>query len=306
VGGERDVGVRPRVLRRLGPPLRGPAPRRVPGPAHPSRPDQPGRPACPAHRPRPAPPHRGAAAPRRGAVAVLVWFDQLPDSARAEVAAPLLNKLRAILLHPFAAQLLCGPTTVDLARLLDTGGLLLVRLPRGVLGEDTVRLIGSPLVAQCGRPHCAAHNSPSTTGGTPRCCSTIATTSCTCPTASRTCSPKPEGFGSRSPGPSAPRPAHPALRDGIATDARNKILLAVSPDDAAHLSRHTLPELGAHDLAHLDGFHAAARLTPGTSEARAFILTIRPPAGQPPRLPHAQPPRPAPERQQPQRKRRGY
>lgn len=76
------------------------------------------------------------------------WFDQLPDSARAQVAAPLLNKLRAILLRPFAAQLLCGPSTVDLPRLLDTGGLLLVRLPKGVLGEDTVRLIGSLLVSQ--------------------------------------------------------------------------------------------------------------------------------------------------------------
>jgi hypothetical protein len=64
------------------------------------------------------------------------WFDQLPDGARAQVAAPLLNKLRAILLRPFAAQLLCGRSTVDLAQMLDHGGLLLVRLPKGVLGAD--------------------------------------------------------------------------------------------------------------------------------------------------------------------------
>ena len=88
------------------------------------------------------------------------------------------------------------------------------------------------------------------------------------------------------------------LREGINTNARNKIMFSVSPDDATHLARHTLPELSAHDLAHLDAFHAAARLLHHGAETRAFTLTTRPlpsrrprpgGAGQPPA---ARPPRP--------------
>ena len=68
----------------------------------------------------------------------------------------------------------------------------------------------------------------------------------------------------------------PELREGINTNARNKIMFSVSPDDATHLARHTLPELGPHDLAHLDAFHAAARLLHHGAETRAFTLTTRP------------------------------
>jgi hypothetical protein len=66
------------------------------------------------------------------------------------------------------------------------------------------------------------------------------------------------------------------LREGINTNARNKIMFSVSPDDATHLARHTLPELGPHDLAHLDAFHAAARLLHRGAETRAFTITTRP------------------------------
>ena len=68
----------------------------------------------------------------------------------------------------------------------------------------------------------------------------------------------------------------PELREGINTNARNKIMFSVSPDDATHLARHTLPELSPHDLAHLDAFHAAARLLHHGAETRAFTLTTRP------------------------------
>jgi hypothetical protein len=42
------------------------------------------------------------------------------------------------------------------------------------------------------------------------------------------------------------------LRDAVATNARNKIWLAISPDDARTLERHVTPQLSAHDLANLD------------------------------------------------------
>ena len=50
------------------------------------------------------------------------------------------------------------------------------------------------------------------------------------------------------------------LREGISTNARSKIFFTAGPEDARDLARHTLPRLTDHDLAHLDAFHAAARL----------------------------------------------
>ena len=66
------------------------------------------------------------------------------------------------------------------------------------------------------------------------------------------------------------------LREGISANARNKIYFAVAPDDARDLARHTLPQLGEHDLAHLDAFHAAARLVNHGAETPAFTLRTRP------------------------------
>jgi hypothetical protein len=74
-------------------------------------------------------------------------FDSLPPGHRATLVAPLLAKLRLVLTHPLAAGLFGVPaTTFRLADILD-GAILLVRLPKGVVGEDGCRLIGSLLLA---------------------------------------------------------------------------------------------------------------------------------------------------------------
>ena len=66
-----------------------------------------------------------------------------------------MNKLRAVLLRGFARDVLAaGRSSVDIGRILDTGGLLIARLPKGMLGEDTARLLGSLRPGQdlAGRP----------------------------------------------------------------------------------------------------------------------------------------------------------
>ncbi|MFG1924364.1 type IV secretory system conjugative DNA transfer family protein [Cryptosporangium sp. NPDC048952] len=74
-------------------------------------------------------------------------LDELSTGGRAALVAPLLSRLRLVLSHPFAVALFGTPaTTVSLADVLD-GGVLLVRLPRGLIGEDGARLIGSLLLA---------------------------------------------------------------------------------------------------------------------------------------------------------------
>lgn len=74
-------------------------------------------------------------------------FDMLPVGQRSALVAPLLSRLRLVLAHPLAQGLFGVPaTTFSFADILD-GGVLLVRLPKGVIGEDGTRLIGSLLLA---------------------------------------------------------------------------------------------------------------------------------------------------------------
>jgi hypothetical protein len=214
------------------------------------------------------------------------WFASLSDPARAQVTAPLLNKLRALLLRPFARQLLCGgPSTINLTTVLDRGGLLLVRIPKGVLGEETTRLVGSLILAQTwqaatARAHRPQEQRPDASILIDECHNFL-----NLPYRIEDMLAEARGFRvglTLAHQNLAQLPAE--LREGINTNARNKIMFSVSPDDATHLARHTLPELSPHDLAHLDAFHAAARLLHHGAETRAFTLSTRPLASRrPPR-----------------------
>lgn len=77
------------------------------------------------------------------------WFEGLSEAQRAEYSAPLNNKLRDFLVRPRVRRLLCQPrSTVDLASLLDSGGVLLANLSTGRWGDQTAALLGSFLVAK--------------------------------------------------------------------------------------------------------------------------------------------------------------
>jgi hypothetical protein len=74
------------------------------------------------------------------------WYDELSPGQASVQVGPLLSKLRAVLSRRFAAGLFgVGASTFRLPEVLD-GGVLLVRLPP-TLGDDTVRLVGSLLLA---------------------------------------------------------------------------------------------------------------------------------------------------------------
>lgn len=76
------------------------------------------------------------------------WYDGMNPSQRATVIGPVLSRLRQFLLRPFVMQTIGSPrSTFDMGRILD-GGLLLCRLPKGQLGEDTTRVLGSLLVGR--------------------------------------------------------------------------------------------------------------------------------------------------------------
>jgi hypothetical protein len=75
------------------------------------------------------------------------WFEATPPPLRAQVIGPVLSRLRAFLLRDFVRRTLGAPrSSFDMRRVLD-GGILLVRLPKGQIGEETARLMGSFVLA---------------------------------------------------------------------------------------------------------------------------------------------------------------
>lgn len=76
-------------------------------------------------------------------------WDQKTDAQRLQEAGPVLNKLRSVLLRPTVRNIMGqAHSTIDLAGCMNNGGILLVSLAKGLLGEDTSRLLGSFLVAR--------------------------------------------------------------------------------------------------------------------------------------------------------------
>jgi type IV secretory pathway TraG/TraD family ATPase VirD4 len=70
---------------------------------------------------------------------------------RAQVIAPVQSKVGAFLSDPRVLRLVSGPgEPLRLRELMDQGGILLVNLAKGELGEGPAALVGSLLVASIG------------------------------------------------------------------------------------------------------------------------------------------------------------
>ncbi len=204
------------------------------------------------------------------------WYDHLTDGMKATTVGPVLNKLRAFLLRSFVRDAIAaGPATLDMTGVLN-GGIGLVRLPKGVLGEETSRLLGSFVVARAWQAASARARA-----GTPRIDAGLyideAHNFLTLPYPIEDMLAEARGYRL------SMVLAHQnlaqlpkELREGISANARNKIFFNASPEDSRDLERHTAPTLRTHDLSHLGAFQAAARLVVGSGDTPAFTLRTRP------------------------------
>ncbi|MGH8967593.1 MAG: helicase HerA domain-containing protein, partial [Actinomycetes bacterium] len=208
-----------------------------------------------------------------------VWadYDQLTPGAQAQLNAPLVSRLRGVLSRQLARDLLGSPaSTIELSEVLD-GGILIARLPKGELGEDTARLLGSLVLAgvwahttrrsripQEARPDATvivdeAHNFLHLPLGMD---DTLA-----------------ESRGYRV----SWVIAHQHLgqlpvdvRDAVDANGRNKLIFTVSPSDAQRLARHVGPHFDEYDLARRPAFSMTARILHNGNNQPAFTLDTLP------------------------------
>jgi len=190
----------------------------------------------------------------------------------------VLNKLRAFLLRRNVRAIVGQQqSTVDVPRVLDQGRLLLVRVPKGTLGEDTSRLLGSFVVARVwqaalARARRAEHERS-------ECALYVDEVQSYLTLPSPLADMLAEARGYRL----SLCLAHQHLgqlpremREAIAANARSKIYFQLSTQDAQALARELEPELGAHDLANLPRHTAAVRLCHNGETGRPFTLHTDP------------------------------
>jgi hypothetical protein len=203
------------------------------------------------------------------------WYGELSDPLRAQASGPLLNKLRAFLLRrPVRAIVGQSKTTLDIPRAINEGRLLLAKLPKGTLGEDTSRLLGSFLFARVWQAALARAELPPEQRPDASCCVDEVHNYLNLPTPFEDVLAEARSYRlslclAHQHLAQLPRD----LREAIGANARTKVYFQVSRDDAQVLEREVRPELSAHDLAHLPLYTAAVRLCHNGQPGRAFTLT---------------------------------
>jgi TraM recognition site of TraD and TraG/Helicase HerA, central domain len=202
------------------------------------------------------------------------WYQGLSEAVRAQAIGPLLNKLRAFLLRGPVRAIVGQPrTTLDIPRALNEGRLLLARLPKGTLGEDTSRLLGSMIVARVWQAALARAAVAQEQRADAALYVDEVQNFLNLPT------PIPDVLAEARGYRLSLVMAHQhlgqltrELREGIAANARTKVYFQVSREDAQALEREVRPELAAHDLAHLPVYTAAVRLCHDGQTSRAFTI----------------------------------
>ncbi|GGL93099.1 type IV secretion system DNA-binding domain-containing protein [Micromonospora yangpuensis] len=206
------------------------------------------------------------------------WYDDLSPALRSQIIGPVLARLRAFLLRDFVRQTMRYPrSSFDMGKVLD-GGILLVRIPKGELGEDTSRLLGSLILARVWQAATARARTPADQRRDASIYLDEAQNFLTLAASLDTMLAEARKYRL------AMTLAHQDLAQfprellaAVSANARNKIYFSVAPEDARILARHTLPELDEHDLTHLDAYTAAARLVVNGRQTPAFTLRTRPP-----------------------------
>jgi hypothetical protein len=206
------------------------------------------------------------------------WYDSMSDGVRAQVIGPVLARIRAFLLRDFVRKTMRYPrSTFDMGKVLD-GGVLLARIPKGILGEDTSRLLGSLILARVWQAAAARATIPAERR---RDCSVYLDE---CQNFLTLASSLDTMLAEARKYRLSLTLAHQDLAQfprellaATSANARNKVYFSVAPEDARVLARHTLPELDEHDLAHLDVYTAAGRLLADGRQTAAFTMKTRPP-----------------------------
>jgi hypothetical protein len=208
------------------------------------------------------------------------WFGLLPEREQATVIAPLLNKVRQFTARPVIRTMLGQATPpLSMGHLMAERKLLLVNLPKGLIGAETATLLGCLVLTalwqaateRAGRPQAERHpfglyvDEVQDFAAAPI--------------------PWDEMFAQGRKYGLALTVAHQnleqlpkELREVVLANARSKAVFALSSSDARVMERLFAPALTAADLQALDAYAIAALVAlDNGSTAKPVTLTTLPP-----------------------------
>jgi hypothetical protein len=203
-------------------------------------------------------------------------LDAVIQTGRAEHTGSVRNKLRPFLRAPLRTVLGQSEPKLDIERLLNNGGMLLVRIPKGVLA-DSSRLFGAFVVARVWLATMKRSELPEDERRDFSFYVDEMHNYLALPQSFEDLLAEARGYRL------SLVLAHQHLnqlprnmREATAANARTKIAFACSPEDAAGLEQHFSPYLTAHDLHGLEAFQAACRPCIASGNGAAFTFRTRP------------------------------
>ncbi len=209
-------------------------------------------------------------------------FGAMSDAQRAQVVAPLLNKLRTFLLRRTVRNMLGqSRSTIDMTEVLDKQYILLISLAKGLLGEETSQLLGSFLVARIWQTASARASQPERRRADFNLYVDEFQNYLHLPQNLEDVLAEARGYrlglvlanqhlGQLS----------ASTQEALASNARSRIVFQCGQDDARYMAREFGPQLGEHELRNLQRFQIAARLcVNGRSEPPVTAITRGAPPG---------------------------
>lgn len=206
------------------------------------------------------------------------WYERLGEQQRAANIAPLMNKIRAFLLRgPVRAMIGQSHPRLNVQKLIESGGLLLVRIPKGTLGEETSRILGAFVVARVWQAAMKRAANPETSRSPISLYVDEMHNYLALPRSFEDMLAEARGYGL------SLLLAHQHLgqlpremREALAANARTKIAFACSPEDSRSLEGFFEPYLTHYDLANLTAFQAACRPCINGGHGSAFTFSTEP------------------------------
>ena len=204
-------------------------------------------------------------------------FEKAPDRMRAEMVAPIQNKLGALLSDPTLNRILVTPD-VDLhfRGLMDEGGVLLVNLAKGRLGEDSSSVLGGLIVSTIGLAALSRADAPAGERRPFHLYVDEFQSFTTLAFANMMSELRKYGLGLTL----AHQHFHqlePDVRQAVLGNAGTLISFRVGPEDATLIAREFQPTFDVHDLLNLPNRHFYLRLMIDGAPSRPFsAVTLDP------------------------------
>lgn len=211
--------------------------------------------------------------------ATWAWFEGQSEAARAEMVAPLANKLASFTLRrKLRAVVGQSKNALDFDAALRERRIILVSLQKALIGEDAARLIGSCILAELWAAIQRRADLPQSQRSVASVMVDEAQDFLRLPVALGDAVAQSRGLGvgwTVSHQNLGQLPAD--LRAAVLANLRSKVIFQTTADDARAFAREFAPHLEAADLQGLGPFEAFAAVSTGAAVAPPCSIRTRPP-----------------------------